>query len=512
MSILIQQPSLIPGTQPTGADVTQQALRIKVGSKDANVSVSNALIKLQEAIQSIEQVMRQTKNNELPNLFITAPGGEVIGWIGTYNGYQGAWFKRLYVGGTDPSTAPFFADVDGEVIIGKNGSVSVQMQDESEVGYIGVKTDAIKSITAATNATPVVITINAHGYSDGDTVYIYGATGNTAINGYRLVKNKTANTFEITNLAGANVVGNGAFAGPAKAQRYFAGGYFQALAAGGTGFDDARIRTWVNGDVTIDNALITLTSATGTIVLDPADPSIVITDTGTGRTTTLDIGGIYLLVPSTNDGTTINPGDLSLVNAQIDSTYGPFRISGYSTIGLGPSTDYYQGRGNALTPGQTKSGDALGGFYATGTASSGTNYRAASIHAYASQDWAVAAQGAELSFFTTPNGSSSNLTKQWKIANNGDLLAVSGKNIGASGGNQPSEIYASAFVDAVAYKVGGVAGVNLSSDLVSNVTFTTGTAVTSISGPSVVMGTTTVVTGITVTKAARVFSKGILTT
>lgn len=45
--------------------------------------------------------------------------GAAVGWIGDdvgATGYDGAWFKRLLVGGSGPSTAPFFADSSGNVI------------------------------------------------------------------------------------------------------------------------------------------------------------------------------------------------------------------------------------------------------------------------------------------------------------------------------------------------------------------------------------------------------------
>ena len=68
-----------------------------------------------------------------------------------------------------------------------------------------------KAVGGATNATPIVITSTSHGYSDGDFVNIIGVVGNTAANGLHVVANKTANTFELTTPAGANVAGNGSY-------------------------------------------------------------------------------------------------------------------------------------------------------------------------------------------------------------------------------------------------------------------------------------------------------------
>lgn len=57
-----------------------------------------------------------------------------------------------------------------------------------------------KTITAATKANPVVITIASHGYSNGDHVFIDSVGGMTELNGrWFIVANKTTNTFELTD-------------------------------------------------------------------------------------------------------------------------------------------------------------------------------------------------------------------------------------------------------------------------------------------------------------------------
>lgn len=57
-------------------------------------------------------------------------------------------------------------------------------------------------VTGATNATPIVITANSHGLSNGDIVYIGGVRGNTAANGKWVVASAAANTFALTGSAG----------------------------------------------------------------------------------------------------------------------------------------------------------------------------------------------------------------------------------------------------------------------------------------------------------------------
>lgn len=63
-----------------------------------------------------------------------------------------------------------------------------------------------KSITSATNATPIVITATAHGFNTGDKVYITGVLGNTAANGTWVITRLTADTFSLNGS-----VGNGAY-------------------------------------------------------------------------------------------------------------------------------------------------------------------------------------------------------------------------------------------------------------------------------------------------------------
>jgi len=79
----------------------------------------------------------------------------------------------------------------------------------------GSPTDlAVKAITGATNATPIVVTCTAHGFANGDIVVIRGVGGNTAANGTWKVANQTTNTFELTTATRStalNSTGNGAY-------------------------------------------------------------------------------------------------------------------------------------------------------------------------------------------------------------------------------------------------------------------------------------------------------------
>jgi hypothetical protein len=67
-------------------------------------------------------------------------------------------------------------------------------------------------ISGATNATPIVITNTGHNLQNGDLVEITGVNGNTAANGIRTVANRTANTFELSGIAGNGAYTSGGIA------------------------------------------------------------------------------------------------------------------------------------------------------------------------------------------------------------------------------------------------------------------------------------------------------------
>ncbi len=134
---------------------------------------------------------------------------------------------------------------------------------------------AVTLVTGATNATPVVLTANAHGASNGDVIIARGIGGNTSANGTYLAASVTTNTLALTTLDGQNVVGNGS---------YTSGGSIVNLTL-------AAVNADVNAGIV--GSAVTLTSPTNTNgVLDAADATfsaitgnvdcIIIIDTTTG--------------------------------------------------------------------------------------------------------------------------------------------------------------------------------------------------------------------------------------
>ncbi len=141
------------------------------------------------------------------------------------------------------------------------------------------------STTTGSGVSPIVVTTTAaHGYSNGDLVYIDTVGGCTAANGVWKIANVAASTMELTNpITSANATGNGA---------YTSGGYVVCLggvSTAGDTWDDfsAAIvgvkqnlltRTLVNGIADADD--VTFTSVTGATV----EAVAIFQDTGTETT------------------------------------------------------------------------------------------------------------------------------------------------------------------------------------------------------------------------------------
>lgn len=115
----------------------------------------------------------------------------------------------------------------------------------------------IKAVTGATNATPVVITSTAHGFSNNDIVLIGKVGGNLAANGVWKISGVAANTFNLTDpVSGSNAVGSAA---------YTSGGYAVCLGPSTSGDN------WDDFDAALVGTAQTLTTPTVTQGVADAD-------------------------------------------------------------------------------------------------------------------------------------------------------------------------------------------------------------------------------------------------
>jgi len=100
---------------------------------------------------------------------------------------------------------PFFQDIyfcDGANYKYFDVSAGLMANWEATAGTMPAQESEVKTITGATNATPIVITIASHGYVTGDQAAISGVLGNTAANGNWSITVLTANTCSLDGSVG----------------------------------------------------------------------------------------------------------------------------------------------------------------------------------------------------------------------------------------------------------------------------------------------------------------------
>lgn len=139
--------------------------------------------------------------------------------------------------------------------------------------------DRILQVSGAANNGAGLIRLTTtipHTYVTGDRLNALNIGG---------VPNATGQwTVKIPNSTHIDLVGStwaGAYTSGGTVLRFFAGMLAQTFATGPS-FQNYTLRAFADGSLKINNATIELTGADGSIVLDPAGPSIVMTSTGSG--------------------------------------------------------------------------------------------------------------------------------------------------------------------------------------------------------------------------------------
>jgi hypothetical protein len=141
----------------------------------------------------------------------------------------------------------------------------------------------VKAITGATNATPIVITATAHGFTNGDIVVINKVLGNLAANGVWAITGVATNTFNLTDpISAGSAVGSAA---------YTSGGYAVCLGPSASGdnlddFDGCVVGSAVTlGTPTVVSGVAGAANSTFTAVTGASVEAILIyKDTGTAST------------------------------------------------------------------------------------------------------------------------------------------------------------------------------------------------------------------------------------
>ena len=181
-----------------------------------------------------------------------------------------AWFKVIGIGGTGYGNAPFRVDV--------NGVVALRTPDLVDVGWLGSKFDASKTVTGAVDngGGLIRLTVAAHGYVSGNTIKVTDVGGVPNATGYWIITWVSATQFDLVGSTWGGLYTTGG-----SATRYYGGAWFQTLFVSGTSAATAKLVADAAGNLTITGALISLISGTKSIILDPATASITVADTAT---------------------------------------------------------------------------------------------------------------------------------------------------------------------------------------------------------------------------------------
>ncbi len=99
----------------------------------------------------------------------------------------------------------FFKDIyfcDGTNYKYYDVSSNEMLEWSATQGAMPAQESNTQAITGATAATPIVVTIVSHGFTNGDRVTITGVLGNTAANGTWTIANVATNTFQLSGSIG----------------------------------------------------------------------------------------------------------------------------------------------------------------------------------------------------------------------------------------------------------------------------------------------------------------------
>jgi hypothetical protein len=165
--------------------------------------------------------------------------------------------------------------VDGSIDWDSNTIKAAQLQLD------GVLTDtSIKAVTGATNASPIVLTITANGWANGDVIVVRGVGGNTSANGTWVVSAQATNTVTLTTVKdGLNSTGNGAYTSGGCAINLTQSDTYDKIDGALVGSLSSAFTTptVVNGVLDADD--VSYTGVTGTV-----HALAIIKDTGTAAT------------------------------------------------------------------------------------------------------------------------------------------------------------------------------------------------------------------------------------
>ncbi len=106
------------------------------------------------------------------------------------------WTEGIWL----PHEEPILIELDSDDLTEERYDIPATLFEVCRVEQVAKRPK--KTITDATNATPIVVTSVAHGFSSGDTVLVEDVLGNTTANGAWVIDRLTADTFSLRFSAG----------------------------------------------------------------------------------------------------------------------------------------------------------------------------------------------------------------------------------------------------------------------------------------------------------------------
>jgi len=158
-----------------------------------------------------EQFLRRKLITQTWNVFLNNwPGGDVIAL--PFGQLQSVTHVKYTDTDGDQSTfssADYIVDTDsdpGRIVLGYGETwptATLYPSNPIEIQFVcGYGDHTPLSVTNATNASPIVLTTAAHGYTANDKVYVYGVGGNTAADGVWKITTPLATTIGLLGSSG----------------------------------------------------------------------------------------------------------------------------------------------------------------------------------------------------------------------------------------------------------------------------------------------------------------------
>ena len=161
---------LIGGTSPATAKIVADAngnVAVPAGVITAGTLVAGVIYAGNiSAVQINAGYLNVGGPSQAGQIFVNNAAGANIGWIGTYlysgTTYEGAWFKRILLGGTDPSVAKIACDINGNLTI-TGGTLSAPNILSASISTATISGGNISGATLVLNANGVTTSVQNQG-------------------------------------------------------------------------------------------------------------------------------------------------------------------------------------------------------------------------------------------------------------------------------------------------------------------------------------------------------------